>query len=426
MTKARGTAVGVLILLTVAIGGVLYAAAPQQAANVYTMTAGERLTLDCPGGALHVEFDFAAPQQSVVVCVAGTVTAVPTETTSATAVPTSTPTATPTAEPTVTATFLPTVTVSYTPSATAAPTDTATPQPTATATLTPTVTATPSPTPDASARGNVVAIGDQWGWEDGTTFTPALVMFGRPSDYWDGTAVDVAMIDAELDRLMTGHGFNGVHVFVACEWWDIATTDGEVYARGGMVHLWMYGDRERDQNPADYFGFNSPTELAAINEIGARLAPLDGWTMGYGFDLFEWADTPQIQQWESNMRAAMGDNLHMLGARGCKNSYACDWSPTLDYYAVEWHMPTCQDFQDHVANANGRPVMSEDRFRVRDEGRAKDPTEAETLQLMQDAHACGGVGAIYGQLITPGGAYGDISGDYGNAAAIKAELEAQQ
>ena len=272
-------------------------------------------------------------------------------------------------------------------------------------------------------------------------------MFGRPSDFYDFTAgeVDTDFIDTQLDTLMGDHGFNGVHISVFCEWWDIDTTTGKctnsmttfdqrtfdvleaiitrVYDRGGMTHLWMYGDSERSQNPQNFFGFNSTTELNVINEIGTQLAPLDGWSMGYGFDLPEWTNSAGVQQWETNMRQAMGANQHMLGARGCKNSYGCDWSSDLDYYSVEWHKPTCQDYLNHVTNGSDRPAMSEDRFRVRDENRAKDYTEAETLQGLIDSHNCGGVGAIWGQLITPAGASGEVSGSYGNAAALKAEIE---
>ncbi|MEC8891835.1 MAG: hypothetical protein VX901_00790, partial [Candidatus Poribacteria bacterium] len=64
----------------------------------------------------------------------------------------------------------------------------------------------------------------------------------------------------------------------------------KTYAAGGAVHLWMWGDSSRDQNTKERWGLNGCTDRRLQRYIAARLGPIPGWTLGYGYDLWEWVD----------------------------------------------------------------------------------------------------------------------------------------
>jgi hypothetical protein len=49
--------------------------------------------------------------------------------------------------------------------------------------------------------------------------------------------------------------------------------------------------------------------------IADRLGPLPGWSMGYGFDLFEWTNQQQVSDWANFLTDRMGWD-HLLSARG--------------------------------------------------------------------------------------------------------------
>ena len=307
------------------------------------------------------------------------------------------------------------------------PTNTPVPPPTATPGSYPSPGGYPSPgeqpapggnEPQAN-RGNVVAVGDNWAWENGDAFVPQLVMVGGPQVYWNGSSVDTAAIDAEIDRFINQHGFNGFHMPVFCRWWDLDSSNGvcyngmsqpdertfavleefisRTYEAGGMVHFWMYGDSARSQNPGNSFGHGSQTEKNVLNEIGARLGPIPGWTMGYGFDVFEWASSSQIEAWHNYLQGQMSANPHLLGARGTKNAYN-NWSNDLEYWSAEWHQPTYYDYIDHLNNANGRPAFSEDRFRLGQDHAYKAYTMDMTRRGMWHSTLAGGVANIWGNL----------------------------
>ncbi|GEM_PF-3445131 len=87
-----------------------------------------------------------------------------------------------------------------------------------------------------------------------------------------------------------------------------------VYASGGRVHLWAWGDDDRTPGGLSG-GINGTADRRVQRYIAARLGPLPGWTMGYGFDLFEWASGSQVNSWASYLHERMGWQ-HLLAARG--------------------------------------------------------------------------------------------------------------
>jgi hypothetical protein len=94
----------------------------------------------------------------------------------------------------------------------------------------------------------------------------------------------------------------------------------KTHARMMHVHIWMWGDAMRKATPKQFretahHGINGREDRRLQRYIAARLGPLPGWSMGYGFDLHEWTNTQQLGQWASFLHAESGWD-HLLSARG--------------------------------------------------------------------------------------------------------------
>jgi len=88
------------------------------------------------------------------------------------------------------------------------------------------------------------------------------------------------------------------------------------HARGKVAHLWAWGDEARKWTPHGLpGGINGKVDRRLQRYIAARLGPLPGWTMGYGFDLQEWVNEDQVGAWAKYMHEHMGWR-HLLMARG--------------------------------------------------------------------------------------------------------------
>ncbi|MFQ5808038.1 MAG: DUF5060 domain-containing protein, partial [Armatimonadota bacterium] len=170
--------------------------------------------------------------------------------------------------------------------------------------------------PNPGVPGFVTKFGNKWA-RTGTdqVFVPQLVMYDDPPNYYDKPA----KIDADIRTFLVEHGFNGFHTMVFCRWFDlnkerasdIADPDPmpdprtfealellitKVHAAGGIVHIWAWGDESRKQTPMRW-GKNGAVDKRLQRYIAARLGPLPGWTMGYGFDLDEWTDEDDLRRW---------------------------------------------------------------------------------------------------------------------------------
>jgi hypothetical protein len=88
------------------------------------------------------------------------------------------------------------------------------------------------------------------------------------------------------------------------------------HKRGMSVHFWAWGDERRKWTPVGLTGgINGPVDQRLQRYIAARLGPLPGWTMGYGFDLQEWVTEPQVGKWAEYMHQHLGWD-HLLMGRG--------------------------------------------------------------------------------------------------------------
>jgi hypothetical protein len=300
----------------------------------------------------------------------------------------------------------------------------------------------------AGAKGALTSFGSKWGWT-GTdeAFVPQLVMYATPDRFYG----QPGKIDADIRTFLGEHGFNGFHVFVACRWFDLeevscANIEGtdpsfdrrtfealemlirKTHAAGGMVHIWLWGDEERGwtaSSRADWGGQMGSVERRLLDEIARRLGPLDGWSMGYGFDLDEWVTADGVRAWRDYLQARLPE-FRFLGGRpdgpnrGTDHAAQAAWNEGLDYASYEHHKPSYEVYVAALEASAGQPVLSEDRFRVWDGMR--NPDQNYTLEGARRglwlSTMAGGVANIWGYL-EDGGSHDGGSAPFPNAALLK-------
>ena len=235
------------------------------------------------------------------------------------------------------------------------------------------------------AKGFVAAQGNKWiRTATGEAFVPQFIMYDKPT------------LKQGLDEFVDGHGFTGFHITNLRDFMNnpayFEAAVLKTYRRGGVTHFWIWGDEDRKQTPRSY-GVDADRLYA---ELAARLAPIPGWTLSYGFDLFEWASAEELEALRQTLRD-YATYSPMLGGRGHKNEYR-EISSNLDYASWEWHQPTYEDYREHLEKANNRPVFSEDRFRIRTPTRypEKDYNPELTRRGLWDSAMAGGIANIWG------------------------------
>jgi len=89
------------------------------------------------------------------------------------------------------------------------------------------------------------------------------------------------------------------------------------HARGGRTHVWAWGDNDRRQTPNHLGdGFRGKRHRRLIRYIAARLGPLPGWSMNFGFDTIEMPNAEADGAWWADeMNRTMGWP-HILTSRG--------------------------------------------------------------------------------------------------------------
>jgi hypothetical protein len=297
-----------------------------------------------------------------------------------------------------------------------------------------TVTIEPSTNPNLT--GFISNAGDKWlATATNRAFVPQFVMYSRAESFYNRPD----KIDADIQTFLVEHGFTGFHSPVQCRWFDInqeSCNDVNIvdpnpdrrtfaalellitrtYAAGGTVHLWAWGDESRGQTPKRW-GINGTQDQRLQRYIAARLGPLPGWTMGYGYDLWEWVTEEELTAWHTYMHEHMGWP-HMLGARAQKNEIN-QLSEAMDYASYEQVRP---DYDLYVAAIDARPskpAFSEDRFRIlEDTSSDRHFTADQTRRLLWQSTMAGGIANIFGNL-TNGGSHADGSAPYPNADQIK-------
>ncbi len=249
-------------------------------------------------------------------------------------------------------------------------------------------TITVKPNPNQQLRGFITHRGNKFarqvsGPGDLEGFLPNTYMnerkFGNPegSGWTDitPTLTDPEVYKAYMDEV-EAHGCNGVFVHVIHQWLkaharsyadhDSVNPDFKTFAalenaivrahrRGLYVHIWAWGDEARKWTPKGLpGGVNGKVDRRVQRYVAARLGPLPGWVMGYGFDLQEWTDERDVSSWARYLHERSGWR-HMLWARG-RSDDELD-ARSYSGYGVE----TYEEIAEKLDSDRDRPHLFEER-----------------------------------------------------------------
>jgi hypothetical protein len=181
------------------------------------------------------------------------------------------------------------------------------------------------------------------------------------------------------------------------------------HSEGIHAYFWAWGDDQRRWTPSGLpGGINGTTDKRLQRYIAARLGPIAGWSMGYGFDLHEWTNAAQRNAWANYMHSHLGWD-HLLSARGSRlpngnniNGYSSDGRGEggLDTLALGGPHTYNEALQD-IQSDSGEPSLYEERHvykRDRFYGSSwRDTTSMEgTRRLIWRTTMVGGTGGWYG------------------------------
>ncbi len=93
------------------------------------------------------------------------------------------------------------------------------------------------------------------------------------------------------------------------------------HERGGRTHIWAWGDNDRKQTPNHLpDGFRGAGHRRLIRYIAARLGPLPGWSMNFGFDTIEMPNAEADGAWWADQMNRTMAWEHILTSRGWDNA----------------------------------------------------------------------------------------------------------
>jgi len=126
------------------------------------------------------------------------------------------------------------------------------------------------------------------------------------------------------------------------------------HREGGRVHFWMWGDEQRHWTPIGVGGINGTPDRRLQRYLAARLGPLPGWTVGYGFDLQEWVSDGQLRDWADYVKDHLGWE-HLMWGRGRSNS-------SLDVVSYSGYgTRSVEEAMRDMDSDPGRPHLYEER-----------------------------------------------------------------
>ena len=183
-----------------------------------------------------------------------------------------------------------------------------------------------------------------------------------------------------------------------------------IHQEGGRFHMWAWGDENRKWTPRGLRGgINGVVDRRLQRYIAARLGPIPGWSLGYGFDLHEWVSGSAIDAWADYMHDRMGWD-HLLIARsypfasaaGNVASYSTDDVEKDPAYSAEPD-PSYATIVGHLGQNTDRPHLYNERHSL---GRWSMDAE-DHRALMWRAAMAGGLGGWYGFFSSTSGGYGN-------------------
>ncbi len=243
-----------------------------------------------------------------------------------------------------------------------------------------------APNPDSNARGFLSNQGNKYAIQVGNNgelkaFRLNVYMNGEEFPEFIHNLTSTATINAYIADARQ-YGFDTIFVHVCNNWFDFGSLgynehnsenpDPQTFAalenlitiarnQGIHVQIWAWGDNRdtRLWTPTGVGGINGIPDRRIQRYLAARLGPMPGWTMGYGFDLHEWTTEEHLGSWALYLHQHFGWQ-HMLWGRDRYHS-------ELDAKSYPGSSDNGQPFSydDAVSKLNSdlnRPHLYEERF----------------------------------------------------------------
>jgi hypothetical protein len=166
---------------------------------------------------------------------------------------------------------------------------------------------------------------------------------------------------------------------------------------GVRIYFWAWGDQSRNWVPKG--GINGTADQRMQQYLAARLGPLPGWSMGYGFDLMEWVSESQLNTWAGFLQDHFGWG-HLLSARAhgfpsnipnIINGYSIEDKEHDDFYQLNAY-PDVVTIAADLNKDSSRPHLYEERHVLDRWG----VDETKTRRLIWRNTLAGGMGGWWG------------------------------
>jgi hypothetical protein len=197
--------------------------------------------------------------------------------------------------------------------------------------------------PDPKITGFLTSVGDKYAVQTGSDAEPKAYLFNVFQAGWPYFDLlnaeyqgDLAKCAAKYAAAAKVHGMGVINAWLMHNLMKLGTRAHEehdsvdpdprafelleqfiitAHENGVRTHFWYWGDEARKQTPIGLpGGINGKVDKRLQRYIAARLGPIPGWSLSYGFDLHEWVNEKQCNEWFDFMQEKLGWN-HMLSAR---------------------------------------------------------------------------------------------------------------
>jgi len=197
------------------------------------------------------------------------------------------------------------------------------------------------------------------------------------------------------------------------------------HERGGRTHIWAWGDNDRNQTPNHLGdGFRGQRHQRLIRYIAARLGPLPGWSMNFGFDTIEMPNAEaDCAWWADKMNETMGWS-HILTSRGWDNasfgahSYAGFGGNPYDLETTDKGPADYAEIKQDMDGRTNKPSIYEERHTYNRwkcwPGSVPDPdrlNETGSRRLIWWEAMAGGMGGFFGHFSERFNQYGPFDPD---------------
>jgi len=255
----------------------------------------------------------------------------------------------------------------------------------------------------------------------------------RVDDYWEDTQKA---------------GFDIYFVFVAHSWLRLGALDNKdrgnnenpdlqtfdnleyiinyAHSRGGRTHIWAWGDNGRKQTPNQLpGGVRGEAHQRLLRYIAARLGPLPGWAMNFGFDTIEMPNAEADTEWWANFLNQRFGWRHLLCSRGWESeafgidSYAGFTTAGYELVTTDKGPEDFNEIAEDLDTNKDRPLLYEERHTynrwVNWPNRVPDPARLNmngTRRLLWWEIMASGAGGFFGYFSDWFNEYGPFEGYY--------------